>query len=59
MSRGSHNWVRAVCAQCGQSCPLPAGNWNLAKVALCSKKCKRERKTKLQRDRRSQLIMDF
>lgn len=43
------------CIECGKPCMAPRGNLNANRVSLCkSKKCRRIRKTILQRERRRQ-----
>lgn len=45
----------ARCSECGRPCKAPTGNWNARTVVICRlKKCKRARKTALQRERRKQ-----
>jgi hypothetical protein len=43
------------CIVCKQPCYAPKGNWNINLVTLCKKaKCRRQRKTELQREARRQ-----
>ena len=48
------------CCECGKPTQPPSGNWNAQRVVLCdSKKCRRLRKSALQRERRRQQVMQF
>lgn len=48
------------CVECGKPCMAPRGNFNASRVSLCkSPRCRRMRKTKLQKDRRRQQILAF
>jgi hypothetical protein len=43
------------CAICKEPCHAPKGNWNINRVSLCHRtKCRRQRKTELQREARRQ-----
>lgn len=45
----------AVCSECGRKCMAPKGNWNAKRVVICKlQKCRRARKTALQKQRRKQ-----
>ena len=57
-----HTWFviikKCPCVECGQPTTLPKGNWNARAVVLCeSKKCRRKRKTALQKERRRQMTL--
>lgn len=44
------------CIECKRPCKAPRGNFNAQRVSLCKrKKCRRDRKTALQREARKQL----
>jgi hypothetical protein len=48
------------CIICKQPCYAPKGNWNINLVSLCKKaKCRRQRKTELQREARRQRELEL
>jgi len=47
------------CCVCAAPCAAPRGNFNAKKVSLCGKKkCRLQRRSELQRERRKQIIMN-
>jgi hypothetical protein len=48
------------CVECGKPTAPPKGNWNAQRVVICkAKKCRRQRKTALQKERRRQMLINF
>jgi hypothetical protein len=51
---------KSPCVECGKPTTPPKGNWNAKAVVLCHRaKCRRKRKTALQKTRRSQRLIEF